>query len=48
MCEHATETEMTWIIHYAGEKDAVQDVFGPGENDDIGSASSLPYCRTGE
>jgi len=37
MCEHATETEMTWIIHYAGEKDTVQDVLGPRENDDIGS-----------
>jgi len=39
--EGATETEMTWIIHEAGQKDTVQDVLGPGENDNTGQTAAI-------
>jgi len=28
---------MTWIVHYAGQEDTVQDAVSPGEDDDTGS-----------
>ena len=34
---HAVDTETTWLVHYAGQEDTVQDAVCPEEDDDSGS-----------
>jgi len=36
-CINMQQKQMSCIVHLAGQKETVQDVVGPGENEDIGS-----------